>query len=618
MFRGKDPGMSTFRRRLALAIAVFAAVPLRAGAQSVPALSPESARVAADVSYLASDGLKGRRAGTAEADEAAAWLVSRFKEIGLVAAGPNGGWLQPFDFIDGVDLGSKNRLQAAGTEWKVGTDFRPLAFSAAGAVDGDVVFAGYGIVAKDLSYDDYAGLDVAGKIVLVLRYGPDGDDEKSPFSPFAALRYKAAVAKEKGAKAMLVAAGPLTKDVADDLIALRTDAAFSDAGIVAVSIRRPVADALLAPFGKTLEAAQKAIADAKKPASFAAPGAKVALNVDVTPRRVRTSNVLGLLKGSDPAKASEFVVVGAHYDHLGLGGSTSLASAGGPQIHHGADDNASGVAALLETARRLSARRASLGRSVLFVSFAAEELGTLGSLHFTKNPTVPWDAVVAMFNMDMVGRLRADKLDVQGVGTSPAWKGLVEASNKDANLKLALLDGGFGPSDHSPFYAGKKPVLFVFTGAHPDYHKPSDTADKIDAAGIVRVVSFVEPIVVATANAPEKFAWAEVKGGAPAGGGSRSFRVWVGGIPDFSEEGQGVKLSGVTGGSPAETSGLKAGDTIVRFGDKELKNLYDYTYALQGRKPGEKVKLVVKRVEDGKAVEKTFDVTLGSRPDATK
>jgi Zn-dependent M28 family amino/carboxypeptidase len=346
-------------------------------------------------------------------------------------------------------------------------------------------------------------------------------------------------------------------------------------------------------------------------------GSRIALNVDVTPRRVRTANVIGLLPGADPKRSAEIVIVGAHYDHLGLGGSTSLSSAGGPQIHHGADDNASGVAALLETARVLTAKRASLPRSVLFIAFAAEELGTLGSLQFTKSPTVPWDSVVAMFNMDMVGRLRGDKLDVQGVGTSPAWKGLLESSNAEAKLKLALLEGGFGPSDHSPFYAAKKPVLFTFTGAHADYHKPSDTADRIDSEGIVRVVKFVEPVVTAVAAAPERIAFSEVKGGT-APSGSRSFRVWVGGIPDFSEEGSGVKLSGVTGGSPAEKAGLMAGDTIVKFGDKELRNLYDYTYALQGRKPGEKVNILVKRVEDGKAVEKMFEVTLGSRPDATK
>ncbi|HMA54927.1 MAG TPA: PA domain-containing protein, partial [Acidobacteriota bacterium] len=293
--------MKTFRIPVSLA---FLLLPVWASAQPAPApppaLSPAAARVQADVAFLASDDLKGRRAGTPEADRAADWLVTRFKRIGLSPAGPNGSWLQPFDFIDGVDLGPKNRLETGAAAerkaWAVGTDFRPLAFSAPGAAEGEVVFAGYGIVSKDLGYDDYAGLDVKDKVVLVLRYSPDGDDEKSPFSPFAALRFKAAVAREKGAKAMLVAAGPLTKDVPDDLIALRTDAAFSDAGIVAMSVRRHVADSLLAVSSRTLEAAQKAIDVAKKPASFAAAGSAVALNVDVTPRRVRTANVIGLLK----------------------------------------------------------------------------------------------------------------------------------------------------------------------------------------------------------------------------------------------------------------------------------------------------------------------------------
>ncbi len=593
-------------------------------APATPAvLSPAAARVQADVAWLASPELKGRRAGTPEADRAADGIAERFRNLGLLPAGPKGSYLQPFDFIDGVDLGPKNSLETGDGEsqkaWGVGTDFRPLAFSAAGSAAGEVVFAGYGIVAKDLSYDDYDGLDVKDKVVLVLRYGPDGDDEKSPFSPYAALRFKASVARDKGAKALLVAAGPLTKDVPDDLVALRTDAAFADAGIVALSIRRAVAEALLAPSGKTLAAAQKTIDDAKKPAPFAAALSRVALVADVTPRRVRTANVLGLLPGADPKANPEIVIVGAHYDHLGLGGATSLDRGSEAKIHPGADDNASGTAALLEMARDLAGRKPSLPRSLLFIAFGAEEIGTLGSLHFTKNPTTPWEPVVAMFNMDMIGRLRGDKLDVQGVGTSPAWKGLIESSNAEAKLKLSLLEGGFGPSDHSPFYAAKKPVLFVFTGAHADYHKPSDTADRIDAEGIVRVVRFLEPVVAATASAPERIAFSEVKGGtAPTGSGSRSFRVWVGGIPDFSEEGAGVKLSGVTAGSPAEKAGFLAGDLIVKFGDKELRNLYDYTYALQGRKPGEKVNVVVKRTEGGQTVEKTLEVTLGSRPDATK
>ena len=237
----------------------------QAASASPAAASPAAARIRADVAWLASPELKGRRAGSPEADRAADGIAERFRTLGLLPAGPKGSYLQPFEFIDGVDLGPKNSLEtgegASTKAWAVGGDFRPLAFSAAGTAAGEVVFAGYGIVAKDLSYDDYDGLDVKDKVVLVLRYGPDGDDEKSLFSPYAALRFKASVARDKGARALLVATGPLTKDVPDDLVALRTDAAFADAGIVALSIRRPVAEALLAPSGKTLAAAQKAIDD---------------------------------------------------------------------------------------------------------------------------------------------------------------------------------------------------------------------------------------------------------------------------------------------------------------------------------------------------------------------
>ncbi len=590
---------------------------------TAPAASAATAadRIRADVTYLASPALKGRRAGTPEADAAADWVAGQFQEIGLVPAGADGTWFQTFDFIDGVDLGPKNALATgdgpARKSWAVGTDFRPLAFSAPGTVEGEVVFAGYGITAADLSWDDYAGLDVKGKIVLVLRYSPDGDDEKSPFSPFAALRFKASLAREKGAKALLVATGPLTKDVTDDLVAMRTDAAFADAGIVAVSVKRPVAEALLAGSGKTLEGAQKAIDEARKPASFPATGSKAALIADVSPRRVKTRNVIGKLSGPDGAKADGLLVVGAHYDHLGLGGSNSLDKSGTPQIHPGADDNASGVAGLLELARVFAARRAALARPILFIAFGAEEEGTLGSLHFTKSPTVPLASIEAMVNLDMVGRLRDDKLDLSGVGTSPAWKPLIEKANEEAKLKLSFHQGGFGPSDHSAFYAVKKPVLFAFTGVHADYHKPSDTADKINAEGLARVVAFLTPILAGVDGAPEKIAFTPVKEDEKPRA-SRSFRVWVGGIPDFSEEGPGVRFSGVTAGSPAEKAGLKEGDLLVRVGAKEIRNLYDYTYALQELKPGQKVILTVKRTENGKTVDTPVEVTLGSRPDATK
>lgn len=613
---------------LALAALLLQTRPLVAQAQaqavSPPEVSAPVSRMTADVQFLAGTELKGRKAGTPEADKAAAYIASSFKKIGLVPGAGASSYLQTFDFIDGVTLGPKNALVTSGgaevgRTWSIDLEYRPMAFSTAGAVSGEAVFAGYGITAKDLDYDDYAGLDVKGKIAVILRYGPDGDDSKSPFSQYMALRYKASQARQNGAAAVVFVTGPRTKDVGDDLVALRTDASFTDAGLIAVSVKRPVAESIFRASGRTLEEIQKAIDEKKKPASFAIANARIDITADVTPRRVKTSNVLGVLVGSDPLLNKEFVVVGAHYDHLGLGGPGSLEPSPEGKIHHGADDNASGVSLLLELARALSAKRTELKRSVLFISFAAEEIGTLGSLHFTKNPTVPLDKIAAMVNLDMVGRLRNDSLDVHGTGTSSAWPAIVEKANQAAGLKLKFQKGGFGPSDHSPFYAAGRPVLFLFTGAHAEYHRPSDTADRINYAGQERILGFLQPVISEVASAPEPVPFTKVAGETqPQPGGGRSRGVWVGTIPDFSEEKPGVRVSGTTPGSPAEKAGILAGDLLVKFAGKELRNLYDYTYALQDVKPGDKVIVEVKRMEGGAEVTKSIEVTVAARPSANK
>jgi aminopeptidase YwaD len=580
-----------------------------------PETDTAAGRVGADVARLASDEWQGRRAGTEGADRAADWLAGEFRRIGLQPGGDRDTYFQKFTFIDGVILGSGNRLSTAGDparkDWKAGTDFRPLAFSSPGQVAGPVVFAGYGIVAKDLDYDDYAGVDVKDKVVILLRYGPGGDDPQSKWAAFTSLRMKVSVARDRGAKAVLVVSGPGTKDAKDELVALRADAALADAGIPAFSVVRAVAEASFARTGTTLEAAQKKIDETSKPGPLALREARIEATADLTPKRSETRNVVGVLGAAD--LAGEAVVVGAHYDHLGLGMTGSLDPEPEGKIHHGADDNASGVAGLLELARRFRARPAPR-RSLVFVAFGAEEEGTLGSSHFVKAPPRP-DRIVGMFNMDMIGRLRQDALDVHGVGTSPVWKPLVEEANRNAGLKLRVHEGGFGPSDHSPFYAAGKPVLFVFTGSHADYHRPSDTAAKVDAGGILRVLGFLEPIVTAVADAPTAPAFTQVKAEQEQGAGNpRGFRVWVGGIPDYSEEVVGVTFSGVTPGSPAEKAGIEAGDVLVRFGPKEIRNIYDYTYALGEHKPGDKVSLDIKRA--GQVV--TLALTLGSRPSATR
>jgi hypothetical protein len=577
-----------------------------------PAVIPSSPeRIRADVTRLAAPAWEGRRAGTAGADKAAEWIAAEFKRIGLQPAGDDGTFFQQFSFVDGVDVGPGNRLDLIAeppTRWRMGEDFRPLAFSGAGTASGDVVFAGYGIVAADLGYDDYAGLDVKDKAVLLLRYGPDGDDPHSKWSGYTPLRLKVSNARDRGARAVLIVTGPRPSTARDELVALRGDAALADAGIPAFSVKRAVAEALMQGAGASLEEVQRRIDESGKPASMALKWGVTAV-ADVTPRRSRTRNVLGRLPGTGDG-AADVIVVGAHYDHLGLGMGASLDPSPEGKLHAGADDNASGVSGVLELARRLAPQPRR--RSILFAAFGAEEEGTLGSSHFVKAPPVPLERVAAMVNMDMIGRLRDDSVAVQGTGTSPLWTKLLQEANGPVGLKLTTSEGGYGPSDHSPFYAAGRPVLFFFTGAHQDYHRPSDTADKINAEGIARVADLVEGIVSQLARSAEPVAFTRVAAEKEQQTATRGFRVWVGGIPDYSAEAPGVRFTGVTPGSPAEKAGVLAGDVLVRFGEKEIRNVYDYTYALADRKPGDRVAIVVKR--EGKDV--PLEVVLGSRPSA--
>jgi Peptidase family M28/PDZ domain len=600
------------RRPIPFVLCVLLSGSPGAGRESLVA-APE--RVRADVARLAADDWQGRRAGTEGAEKAAEWLAGQFKTIGLLPAGSEGGYFQPFTFIDGVVPGPANRLSVspapAAGGFEPGEDFRPLAFSAPGEAAGEVVFAGYGIVAKDLEYDDYAGVDVLDKVVLVLRYGPEGDTPHSKWAPFMTLRQKASTARDRGAKALLIVTGPRTKDAKDELVPLQADASLADAGLPAFTVKQAVAAALFAGSGTSLDDAQKRLEETGRPAPLALPGARVALRADVSTKRAATRNVLGLVRGLSP----EAVVVGAHYDHLGLGQSGSLDPSPDGKIHHGADDNASGVAGLLELARRSARRPERPSRTLVFVGFGAEELGTLGSSYLVKNPTPAVATVAAMVNLDMIGRLRDDVLDVHGVGTSPVWKPLLEEANKSAGLKLRIHEGGYGPSDHSPFYAAGKPVFFVFTGNHAEYHRPSDTVETINADGIVKVMGLVEAVVNGVVGAPEPVAFTRVAADKEEqASASRGFRVWVGGIPDYGEEGVGVKFSGVSAGSPAEQAGIRKGDVLVRFGGKEIRNIYDYTYALGERKPGDKVTVVVKR----EGAEVSLELSLAARPSASR
>ncbi len=582
------------RWRLSLLAVALAALGWAVAASAAPQADLRE-RLSYDVHFLAAPVLEGRFSGSEGAKVAAEFVAERFRALGLKPAGDGGTYFQHFSFIARVHPGPANalafELPGGRRTATPDQDFRPLSFSSSGSASGEVVFAGYGIHAADLGYDDYAGLDVKGKVVLVLRFSPEGDDPASRFQPHMALRRKASEARDLGAAALLVATGPVgSKETAP--VKISFDASFADSGLPVLGISTPLAEALFAGHGFSLAELQQRMNERKEPASRPL-GVGAQLTADVVQERADALNVLALLPGSDARHAGETVVVGAHYDHLGYGGEGSGSLV--PEVHAvhpGADDNASGTSGMLEIARRMAA--APPARTVLFAAFAGEEEGLLGSAHLVQHLPVPKDGIVAMVNLDMVGRPKpGPALTIGGYATAAQWPGLVEKLNANHHLKLSTSKGGFGASDHSSFYAAEIPVLFLFTGAHEDYHKPSDTADRINYARMGEVVVFAADLTRRVADLPERPTFQKV---ADEGiGERRAFKVRTGVIPEFGYDGPGLKLSGVSGGSPADVAGLNAGDVVVRFGTREIRNIYDYMYALGDHKAGDTVTLIVHR-----------------------
>uniref|UniRef100_A0A832HZ57 M28 family peptidase n=1 Tax=Eiseniibacteriota bacterium TaxID=2212470 RepID=A0A832HZ57_UNCEI len=578
---------------------------------AAPAAAPDTDGLVEAVRTLADPRWEGRGVGTAGLDSAAAWIAGRMAAIGLRPAGEGGGWFQPFEVTTGVEVESPTACEVAGRRVEAGPSFQPLGFSANGVVRAPVVFAGYGITAPELGHDDYAGLDVRDRLVLVFTGEPGEMDSTSRFSglvntPHAELRTKAINAREHGALGLLVVNGPL-HHAGEPLRRPRTDGGgYMSSGLIAARLAEDLAAALVRATGRSLEELQRAI-DASGPQSTALPETAT---VTVTLRRTRATvkNVVGAIPGRDSART---IVVGAHYDHLGYGGDSSL-SPDERAPHVGADDNASGTAALLRVAERL-ARRAA-GRApehhLVFAAFTAEESGVLGSGHFVDRPPRPAATIGFMLNMDMVGRLKDNRLLVLGTGTAAELPAILEGANRAAGFALTSTADGFGPSDHTSFYKRRVPVLMLFTGPHTDYHRPSDTWDKIHYAGLARIADFAAA-VVESIDARPRLTYQQTRGDSATGrGAGGGYGAYLGTIPDFSQTEGGVLLSGVRGGSPAEQAGFKAGDVIVKFDGVAVDNLYDYTFALRSRKPGQQVRVTVKR--DGR--ETDLVATLGRRP----
>jgi len=604
---------------LAAGLAAAATVghpPKREALPAPPAESP-AAELQAMVRTLADPRWEGRGVGTAGIDSAARWIAARMRQAGLSPGGDSSTWYQPFEVTTGVVAEPPCELAARGRRFALGEELEPLGFSSNGSARARVVFAGYGITAPGYAWDDYAQVDAHDAIVLVLTQEPGEMDSTSRFdgnlnTPFADLRTKAINAREHGALGMLVVNGPKWHAGEPVRAPAKDGEGYMTSGLLAAWIAEDVASALLAPAGLDLARAQAAIEDGGKPQSLALPDSAT-LTLNVRRARAETRNVVGLLPGRDRART---LVLGAHYDHLGYGGPSSLA----PDVHAphvGADDNASGVAAVLLAAERL-ARAAHRGRppahTLVFAAFSGEEIGLVGSSHFTDSPPVPLETVEAMVNLDMVGRLRDDKLQVMGVGTAREFPALAAATNEavpDAHFALKTSEDGYGPSDHQSFYKRNIPVLMLFTGAHADYHKPSDTWDKLNYPGLARVADYTQALVESLDAEPRPDftkAKSDAAAGRIAGGGG--YGAWLGTIPDYMQTEGGVLLSGVRDESPAKRAGLQANDVIVRFDGIRVDNIYDYTFALRTRKPGQEVRILVKR--EGRELE--LLATLGRRP----
>ncbi len=625
--------------------------------QASPQFAP--ADVLRHVDYLCRPELEGRLTGTRGEQLATAYVAAYMDALGLEPGGDDGGWFDNFEFTSGVALGPDNLLAHGETSYRLGQDWTPVSFSRTGDIDAaPIVFAGYGIAAPahddQDEYDSFVHLDVADRWLLVFRYLPEGisPERRQHLSRFASLRYKAMLARDRGARGLILVSGP-NSQVKNQLIPLQFDGTLAGTSVPVISVTDDLAGRWLEQDGKRLKKLQDKLDTGAPMMGFELQDVRLRASIDLQQERRSGRNVLGYLRaGEQPS--DQIVVVGAHVDHLGKGRNSSSLAADDEQneIHFGADDNASGVAAMLEVAEYLSDRQAEgelpLRRDILFAAWSGEELGLIGSSHFVKSYQAPtagqtdhtshgshadasdaqasktqgpkhahgehstngslYPAVAACLNMDMVGRLD-QKLILQGVGSSTVWRGEIERRNIPVGLPITLQNDSYLPTDASAFFLRGVPILSAFTGTHSEYHTPRDTPEKLNYEGIAKISRFMALVArsLATAESPPDY----VAQAAPEQGTRRAnLRAYLGTIPDYAESDvKGVKLSGVAAKGPAARGGVRGGDVVVELAGRTIENIYDYTYAIEALKIGQEVDIVVQRG----AQQLTLQVTPGSR-----
>lgn len=557
---------------------------------------PDPALIKANVEVLAADTLQGRKPGTKGCNTAAEIIRKSFEQAGL--SFPETGAFQDFFVTTDIHTGSNNQFSINDTMYTLDKDYRPFSFSANEAVNAWVVFAGYGfsIDQDSLQWDDYKDVDVKGKWVLVFRGNPEPDNEKSVFLPYSKERSKVLTAKDHGAAGVLFVTGK-TWDKNDELVNLSYDKSKSGSGIPVIHIKRALADKILAVKKLKIEELEKEINTQRKPQSVLLQTVVYA-NTDLGQTSVQTRNVIGYLPGSDPLLKEQFIVVGAHYDHLGLGGPGSGSRfPDSLAVHNGADDNASGTAAVMELARLLGKSGKPLKRTVVFVAFSAEEMGLLGSSWFVEHPLFPMKKADLMLNFDMVGRMNKKNpaISIGGTGTFEGADSLLNKLMEKRSFKAGYSPEGYGPSDHAPFYADSVPVLYFNTGVHTDYHTPSDDAALINYNGIAEVTSLALDILRKVDETPGKLVFREA---GPTEKISRGgpLKVRLGIMPDFvNTEIKGVGVGGVTAGGPAEHAGILKGDIITALNGKPVNNIYEYMDRLKTFVSGQTISVDITR-----------------------
>jgi len=548
------------------------------------------------ITFLASDSLKGRKPGTPEGRIAAEYIRDQLKAIGLDLLGENG--FQYFPVITGIRIGDNNSFLFNEYVGKVKDDFTPLSFSTNGSSTGHVIFVGYGFDFENdsLAWHDYQGLEVKGKWCLILRGNPETDTPNNPYMLYSSLRKKVLTAKDHGAVGVLFVSGEKF-DKKDELIDPYFDKSYSDAGISVLHIKRSVADLLLKEQNKTIASMEAESDSTKKPNSFEL-ATKVTSSVEIIKNKVPTQNVVAMLPSVDQSVADEYLVIGAHYDHLGFGGPGSGSRKPDTlAIHNGADDNASGIAAMVEIAEKLVSQKAQLKQNIIFIAFGAEEMGTIGSRYFTNNSPVDLKKIKYMMNIDMIGRMEQEEksIIIGGTGTAKGLDEIIKRTSDKFNLNAKISPEGYGPSDHANFYAKDIPVMFFFTGAHQDYHTPEDDIEFVNFKGIKTISDYVHDLIWKLTNLDEPLAYQEA-GPKTKSMGRRKFKVTLGIMPDVAAsdiKGMGVNL--VMKGRPAERAGMQKGDLIVAMEGKPVNDIYEYMNRLSDFKVGQRISVEVMR-----------------------